>query len=276
MAITHYLLILLLVLGSSAIDGGLACSASLIILCLYVAHPVGGFLIVGDGVFSMEGLNFDLSVFNTPSSQLEELHLQCDLPHLSQNSQYLPKNLLFCAASPSLSVWGYCHSICGICEDLRRVTWTLDLLVHQFQMCCPQSASWLSCEVHSSFWSWWCFFHQASPMSNYFSVLVCMSWTILNFPHVVLTFTSTSRAPAGNLQNRYPSRSAVAFSGLLGCHSKIKVCKYKCDLWQSCWWFFMGVCYSHSLPKLYQDFLRLSIMYTCIKSPLPNNFLTFN
>ena len=68
MAITHYLLILLSVLDSSASDGGLAFSASLIILCLYAAHPVGGFLIVGDGVFSMEGLNFDLPVFNTPSS----------------------------------------------------------------------------------------------------------------------------------------------------------------------------------------------------------------
>ena len=68
MATIHYLVILLLVLGSSAGDGGLACSASLIILCLYVAHPIGGFLIVGDGVFSMEGLNFGLSVFNMPSS----------------------------------------------------------------------------------------------------------------------------------------------------------------------------------------------------------------
>ena len=67
---------LLLVLGSSASDRGLACSASLIILHLYVAHPVGGFLVVGNGVFSMEGLNFDLSVSNISSSQLEELHQQ--------------------------------------------------------------------------------------------------------------------------------------------------------------------------------------------------------
>ena len=75
-AISHYLLMLLLVLGSSAGDGGLACSTSLIILCLYVAHPVGGFLVVGDEVFSMEGLNFDISMSNIPSSQLEELHQQ--------------------------------------------------------------------------------------------------------------------------------------------------------------------------------------------------------
>ena len=113
MANIHYLLILLLVLGSSAGDGGLACSASLTILCLYVAHPIGGFLIVGDGVFSMEGLNFDLSVFNIPSSQSEEVHQQCDLPHLSQNSQYLPKNLLSCSASSSSSVWGIVATYVG-------------------------------------------------------------------------------------------------------------------------------------------------------------------
>ena len=74
MAIGHYLLMLLLVQGSSASDGGLACSVSLIILCLYAAHPVGGFLVVGDGVFSMEGLNFDLPMSNISSFQSEELH----------------------------------------------------------------------------------------------------------------------------------------------------------------------------------------------------------
>ena len=113
MANTHYLLMLLSVLGSSASDGGLACSAALTILCLYAAHPIGGFLTVGDGVFSMEGLKPDLSVFNIPSSQSEELHQQYDLPHLSQNSQYLPKNLLSCSTSPSSSVWGIVTAYVG-------------------------------------------------------------------------------------------------------------------------------------------------------------------
>ena len=67
MANIHYLLMSLLVLGSSVGDGGLACSAALTILCLYVAHPIGGFLTVCDGVFSKEGLKLDLSVFNMPS-----------------------------------------------------------------------------------------------------------------------------------------------------------------------------------------------------------------
>ena len=62
----------LLVLASSAGDGGLACSASLNILCLNVNHPTGGFLIVRDGIFSMEGLELGLSTLINPSSQLEE------------------------------------------------------------------------------------------------------------------------------------------------------------------------------------------------------------
>ena len=113
MAITHYLLTSLSVLGSSASDGGFASPAALTILCIYVAHPTGSFLTVGDGVFSMEGLEPDFPVPNILSSKLEELHQQCDLPHLSQNSQYLPRNLLPvlllllppCGALP-LHTWG--------------------------------------------------------------------------------------------------------------------------------------------------------------------------
>ena len=45
---------------------------------------------------------------------------------------------------------------------------------------------------------------------------------MLIFSHVVLTFTSTSRAPAGILQNRYPSRSQVAFSDLWDAILKLK------------------------------------------------------
>ena len=114
MANTHYLLTLISVLGSSASDGGLACSAALTILHLYVAYPIGGFLTVGDRVFSTEGLKPDCSVFNIPSSQLEELHQQCDLPHVSQNSQYLPRNLLSCPASPSSSIWGIAAAYVGL------------------------------------------------------------------------------------------------------------------------------------------------------------------
>ena len=43
------MLIPLSVLASSAGDGGLANSASLITLCLNMDHPTGGFLTVGDG-----------------------------------------------------------------------------------------------------------------------------------------------------------------------------------------------------------------------------------
>ena len=55
MANTHYLLTLLSVLGSSASDGGLACAAALTILCLYSAHPIGGFLMLVMGFSLWKG-----------------------------------------------------------------------------------------------------------------------------------------------------------------------------------------------------------------------------
>ena len=99
--------------ASPASDGGLVCSASLITLCLNVDQPTGGFLTVGDGIFSMEGLELGSSTLANPSSQLEELHQQCVSLHLSQNSQYLPKTffpvppllLILCGSSLSY-VWG--------------------------------------------------------------------------------------------------------------------------------------------------------------------------
>ena len=64
-----------------ASEGGLVCSASIITLCLYSAHPTGGFLTVGDGVFSIEGLELRSSTFSNPSSKLEGLPQQYVLPH---------------------------------------------------------------------------------------------------------------------------------------------------------------------------------------------------
>ena len=85
--------------ASSVSDGGLASSASLITLCLNVVHATGGFLTVGDGFLSMEGLELVLFTSVNPSSQSEELHQQCVSLHLLQNSQYLPKNFLFSVIS---------------------------------------------------------------------------------------------------------------------------------------------------------------------------------
>ena len=101
----YCMLMPLLVLASSARDGGLACSASLITLHLNVDHPTGGFPTVGDGIFSMEELELGSSTLVNPSSQSEELQQQCVSLHLSQNSQYLAKSFLSCSTSPSDSVW---------------------------------------------------------------------------------------------------------------------------------------------------------------------------
>ena len=93
------------------------------------------------------------------------------------------------------------------------------------------------------------------------------------FPHFVLTLTSTSRASSGILQNRYPSKSQVAFSVLLSAILKFKIIVY----YYSCQSFhFPFAFYSHSPSRLYQDFLCFNMMYTCNRSLLPNNFLTFN
>ena len=110
MAVTHHLLTLLSILYSSSCDGGLACSLS--VFCLFsfaaittlhlcAAHPTGGFL--GDWVFSIEGLELGFSTFSNHSSQSEELHQQYVSPHLSQNSKYLPRNLLLPGCSSSSS-----------------------------------------------------------------------------------------------------------------------------------------------------------------------------
>ena len=190
MTITHYLLSLLSVLCSSSSDGGLACFAALTILCLYVAHSTGGFLTVGDGFFSIEGLEPGFSTSNNPSSQSEELHQQCVLPHLSQNSQYLPRNL----PSWYLNPWPTGTSVLDVFSLVCMfvILWSAFLfLVLTYLLLSAFSHAW------------------------YFSVLVWMSWIMLNFPHIFLTFTSTSGAPAGILQNRYPSRSQVVFNDLL-------------------------------------------------------------
>ena len=92
---------LLSISASSVGDGGLASSASLITLCLNVDYPIGGFLTIGDGLFSMEGLVLVPFTSVNPPYQSEELHSQCVLLHLLQNSQYLPKNFLSSVISSS-------------------------------------------------------------------------------------------------------------------------------------------------------------------------------
>ena len=80
------------ILASSDSDGGLVSSASLSTLHLNADYPTGGFLTVGNGLFSMEGLELLSFASVNPSSQSKELHQQCLSLHLLQNSQCLPKN----------------------------------------------------------------------------------------------------------------------------------------------------------------------------------------
>ena len=213
MAVTHYLLTLLSVLSSSVSERGLACSAAITTLHQCVPHPTGFFL--GDGVFYIEGLELGFSTFSNPSSQSEELHQQYVLPHLSQNSQYLPRNLFLSGCSSSSSsmfgtvaahlgsvkTWG------GYLNPWPTGTSVLDVL----PSVCMFVTLWgaflflvLTLLLPSAFSQAW-----------HFSVLVWMSWSMLNFPNIVLTFISNSRAPVGILQNKYPSRMQAVFGDLL-------------------------------------------------------------
>ena len=122
MTITHYLLTLLSVLCSTFSDGGLACSAALTILCLYVAHPTGGFLIVGDGVFSIEGLEPDFSTSTNTSSQSEEFTpTMCFATPITKFTILAQEFTFLFHFSFSLHVWGVAHCIFGVCEDLRGI-----------------------------------------------------------------------------------------------------------------------------------------------------------
>ena len=87
MANTYYLLMLLSVLGSSASDGGLACSAALTILHLYSAHPISSFLTISDGVFSREDVEPGCSVFNNlPNQKNYTNNLICHIYHKIRNT----------------------------------------------------------------------------------------------------------------------------------------------------------------------------------------------
>ena len=114
----------------------------------------------------------------------------------------------------------------------------------------------------------------------HFSVLVWESWTMMNFPHVVLTFICTSKAPVGILQNRYSFRLQSALSDWLNAILKGKFCKNKCNSWPCCLYLLKTClrnnCYSHSHYRLYHDFHCFNMMYMCNRSLLPNKFLTFN
>ena len=81
------MLVPLSVLISSFGDGGLVVSVFLMTVYLLSDQPAEGFLAVGDGSISMEGLGLFTS---SPSSQSEVKHQQCVSLHLLQYSQYLP------------------------------------------------------------------------------------------------------------------------------------------------------------------------------------------
>ena len=139
--VTYYLLLLLLVWNSSG-DRDLACSISM--LCLFSlaakttlhlcsAHPAGGFLMVGDGVFSIDGLAFGFSTISNPSSKSEALHQQY-ISHTScKTHNVCPRIYCYLIVLPLLP--------CGVpllyIQDPwapEGDTWVLGLLAYLFLM----------------------------------------------------------------------------------------------------------------------------------------------
>ena len=194
-------------------EGGLANSAFLVTLCLNVDHPTGGFMTVGDGILSMEGLELGLSTLTNSSSQSDELHQQHVSLHLTQNLQYFPKKSLTCFTSPSDSVW----VVVFVCVGLVKIDggylnpWPVGISVSEAlsSVCLlvVLQGALLFLDLIGFLWA---FSHM-----QYFSILVWVSWIMVNFPHVALTFDCTFKAPVGILQHRYSFRSQAALSELL-------------------------------------------------------------
>ena len=94
------MLVPLSVLISSLGNASPVVSVFLMTLHLFSDQPAGGFMAVGDGSISMEGL-----FASSSSSKLEVKHQQHVSLHLLQYSQYLPKKFVLCLTSPSEFVW---------------------------------------------------------------------------------------------------------------------------------------------------------------------------
>ena len=211
------MLVPLSVLTSSFNDGILVVSVALIILHLLLDQPVGGFLTVGEGIISMEGLGL---LTSSPSSQLEEKHQQCVSPHLLQYSQYLSEKDVSCFTSPSKSVWVITVVWSVKISGGYPNSWLVGMSVLEvLSSVCTLAASWGVLPFFNFTWHLWAFSHVW-----YFSILVWVFWTMANFPYVVLILTSTSMVPSGILQNRYSFRSQAALSDL-----RNAILKWKCQ-----------------------------------------------
>ena len=187
----------------------------------------------------MEGLELGSSTLINSSSQSEELHQQWVLPHLLQKLQYLPKNFPFCSTSPSSSVWVTAVIYVGsvkICGGYLK-PWPVGISVSEVSSSvCMFVVLWGASLFLDLIRHLWAFCHM-----QYFSILVWVSWIMVNFPHEVLTLTYTSKAPTGILQNRNPFRLQVGIGWFVECHSKSKVVSISATHDSNAGEFFRGV-----------------------------------
>ena len=167
-------------------------------------------------------VGFSISTNSSPQS--EELHQQLSwVP--THFSQYSPvKFCLFPSTlfNSSSSVWEILAAYSGSITTLGGIQ-DLHLLVHQFLNWYYHYYSQLPpFGVSSSFW----YVHYSCLLCPRSSTSPCKCrcpWNMVYLPHLVLIFTSTSSALSGILQNKYPSRSQVAFRVFLSAILKFKI-----------------------------------------------------
>ena len=161
-------------------------------------QPPGGFLAVGDGSISTGRARVNLHKVCLPNRKWNTnnvfIHICCNIHNICLRSLFyvLPLLLSLCGSQPQYR-WGLYRFVV---DSQMLGLWTC-----RFQKSFLLCAHWLPCVVSCLFldfiWLLWDFSH-----IWYLSVLVWVFWTRVNFPHVVLTLTSTSRVPLGILQTR--------------------------------------------------------------------------
>ena len=125
----------------------------------------------------------------------------------------LAQNFLLCSTSPLDSVWVTVVVYVGSVKIFGGYLnpWPVGTSVSEASSSvCLFVVLWGAFLFLDLIWHFW-----ASSIVWYFSILVWVSWTMVSFPHVVLTLICTSRAPAGILQNRNPFRLQAVLSDLL-------------------------------------------------------------
>ena len=167
----------LLVLASSASDGGLACSASLITLHLNVDHPTGGFPTVGDGIFLYGRVKTGVIYINKFLFPIGRIARgMCFATPVTKITVLAQKLFIFCSTSPSDSVWVTVVVYVGLVKICGGYLIPLSCRYICLRSIILLSACLSSCGVPSFFWI---LYDTFGPFPTY-AVLLCPGVGILD------------------------------------------------------------------------------------------------